>query len=537
MLGKEIFTVARPHKTSPSIGISWAYPSTYEVGIAGLGYQLVWWLLEQDLDTEIARVFTDAQEYGWDENELLGFTLSWELDYINVLNLLTKAGVNHLAEQRTDAEPIIFGGGPVLTANPEPFADIFDVILLGDAEAVVPKFLEAWKEVRTIKSRSEKLRRLAAVDGLYVPQFYRYEVTEPRGPLKAIVPTVSGIPDAPSKLVYTPPSDYVAHSVMLSPDSTWANMFLVEVARSCPQECRFCLASYLTRPFRSSNVDTLMSKIDLGLRYTKKIGLLGASVTEHPEFDRIAEELLKRPNVDVSIASVRADSLNPLILEMLSKLGQRSVTIAMESGSERLRQIMKKNLTEEQLFHAIDLIDQSGLQGVKLYGIAGLPGETQEDLDETVRVMTQLKKAHKRLRFVFGCSSFVPKAQTPFQWAGRDRRSAEKLEYLRKRIAKLGIEMRPESHNWSDIQALLSRGDRRLTQTLMEVAQTKANIGSWKKALRNLPPDCPSQDYFVYRDIPYDEVLPWSHLVNTARSGMLLKHSQAAQALTGDRAF
>jgi radical SAM superfamily enzyme YgiQ (UPF0313 family) len=528
MLGKEILTVARPHKTSPSIGISWAFPNTYEVGIAGLGYQLVWWLLEQNPDTQVLRAFTDLQEHGWEHNELMGFTLGWELDYINVLNMLTQAGINHLSVLREDNEPIIFGGGPVLTANPEPFAEIFDVILLGDAEAVIPTFLEAWKEVRTIQSRKEKLRKLAAVDGLYVPQFYAYELVEPRGPIKAIHSTDPLIPDTAAKLVFTPPPDYVAHSVMLSPNSTWANMFLVEVARSCPQECRFCLASYLTRPFRASNVDTLMEKIDLGLRYTKKIGLLGASVTEHPEFDRIAEELLKRENLDISIASVRADSLNPLILEMLSKLGQRSVTIAMESGSERLREVMKKNLTEEELFHAIDLIDQSGLQGVKLYGIAGLPGETDEDLDETVRVMTQLKKAHKRLRFVFGCSSFVPKAQTPFQWSGRDRRSAHKLEYLRKRIAKLGIEMRPESHNWSDIQALLSRGDRRLTPALMEVAQSKGNIGAWKKALRNLPPECPPEDYFVYRDIPYEEVLPWSHLINTSRTGMLLKHSQAA---------
>lgn len=531
MLGTEIFTVNRPAKSDPLFSVGWGFPNSYEVGMTSLGFQLVWWLLEQDSQIRVNRIFTDCQEKDWRESELLGFTLSWELDYINILRLLKQLGIAVQSKDRQAGSPLVFGGGPALSANPEPFADFFDVILLGDAEAVVPAFIETWKSVRDLNNRHKQLVELSKVDGIYVPSLYRYELTTAGGPLKSVEPLEDGVPERLNKRIFTPPPDYVAHSVMLAPDTTWGDMFLVEVARSCPQECRFCLASYLTRPFRAIPVATILEKVDLGLKYTKKIGLLGPSVTEHPQFDQLAEELLKRPQTEISIASVRADSLNPLILEMLHKLGHKTVTIAIESGSERLRAVMKKNLSEAEIEHAVDLIDRSGMSGLKFYGIVGLPGETDEDLDETIGLLLKLKKAHKRLRFVFGCSSFVPKAQTPFQWSGRCRQSAAKLEYLRKHIAKAGIAMRPESHNWSDIQTLLSRGDRRLSPVLLSVAEGKGNLGAWRAALRNLPAGCPDEDYYVFRNIPYDETLPWSHLIDQPKIGMLLKHSETAEKL------
>jgi radical SAM superfamily enzyme YgiQ (UPF0313 family) len=216
---------------------------------------------------------------------------------------------------------------------------------------------------------------------------------------------------------------------------------------------------------------------------------------------------------------------------MLVKLGQKSVTIALESGSERLRAVMKKNLSEAEILSAMDAIAKSGLKGVKLYGIVGLPGETDEDLNETVRLLTQLRKTHKQLRITFGVSSFVPKAQTPFQWSGRDRDCARKLEFVRKHLAKTGIEVRPESHNWSDIQALLSRGDRRLTPILQAVAHSSGNLGAWKKALRETRPDIPDQDFYIFRNIPYDETLPWSHLTDDTRADMLERHSISAERI------
>lgn len=530
MQKKEVLILPKPEKTNTEFQVCWAYPNTYEIGMSGLGYQLIWWLLEQAAEAKIIRAFTNYQEQGWDQCDLFGFTLSWELDYGNVLQMLEKAGIPQLSSQRKTGQALVFGGGPVLSANPEPFADFFDVILIGDAEILIPALLEKWRQIKHLE-REDQLLALAQVDGMYVPSLYRYELADPQGPLSAVSPVASAVPKLVKRQAYMAPPDYIAHSVALTPESAFADMFLVEVVRSCPQECRFCLASFLTRPFRAANVDTLMATIDLGLKHTKKIGLLGPSVTEHPQFDQIASRLLERPDVNISVASIRADTIEPSILEMLVKLGQKSVTIALESGSERLRAIMKKNLSETEILKAMDAIAKSGLKGVKLYGIVGLPGETDEDLNETVRLLTQLRKTHKQLRITFGVSSFVPKAQTPFQWSGRDHDCARKLEFVRKHLAKTGIEVRPESHNWSDIQGLLSRGDRRLSKVLQAVAQSAGNLGAWKKALREKRPDCPNQDFFIFRNIPYDETLPWSHLTDDVRSGMLEKHSVTAERI------
>lgn len=528
MLGNELFTVKRPPKPDPLFGVSWAFPNSYLVGMSSLAYQVVWWLLESDVDVAVRRVFTDCHDDRCDGSELVGFTLSWELDYVNVLKALEKLRIAPLSSDRVSGSPIVFGGGPVLSANPEPFAEMFDCVLLGEAESIVPAFINAWKKIRSLPERKAQLLELSRIEGIYVPSLYRYRLASPGGPIESVEPVVEGVPSQLRKQVFDFPSDYAAHSVMLTPDTAWGDMFLVEVVRSCPQACRFCLASYLTRPFRTPSVETLMKKIDLGLRFTSKIGLLGPSVTEHPHFDQIAEELMKRPGTEISIASVRADSLNPLVLKMLHDLGQRSVTIAIESGSERLRSVMKKNLTEAQIERAVELIDQSGLSALKLYGIAGVPGETQADLDETIRLLTTLKNRHKRLHFSFGLSSFVPKAQTPLQWFGRDRRSAEKMEYLRKHLTRAGIAVRPESHNWSDIQALLSRGDRRLTPVLLAVAGGDGGLGGWRSALRHLPPECPGMSYYAFEEIPRDQCLPWSHLVDEPRAGALLKQSRDA---------
>lgn len=526
------------------VRVLWYFPETYKIGMSGLGYQLVWWLLEQDTKLDVRRGFTDLEEPGdglHDRRDLIGFTVSWELDFVNIIKLLNKNGVSPLSKDRIADQdlPLIFGGGPVLTANPEPFAEFFDVILLGDAETSVPSLIEAYRNsgFRSDGSSTDKqelLFKLSQVPGLYVPSQYK-PVYAPGGAIEAINPIREGVPPAVRKQNFAPPPEYATHTQILSSATTWSDRFLIEVVRSCPQECRFCLASYLTRPFRATSVDTLMDKIDLALAHTNKIGLLGPSVTEHPQFEELALRLQANPDIDLSIASVRADTLTETVLATLKKLGQRSVTIAIESGSEKLRQIMKKNLTEEEIFQAVKLIDESGLSGVKFYGIVGLPFETQDDLNQTVDLITRLKKKHKRLRYVFGVSSFVPKAQTPYQWYGRDKDCAKKLEFIRKNLEKIGVEVRPESHNWSDIQALLSRADRRITPSLIEIAPQGEKLGAWKKALRRLPDDVPGLDYYAFRTIPQDEVLPWQHLFDTGKTAYLVRHLNEAKSLSNSK--
>lgn len=528
---QEKLIVPRPAKGDAEFAVSWAYPNSYAVGMAGLGYQLIWWIIDQDPSVVVRRVFTDIQEEGWEKAEMLGFTLSWELDYINVLSLLKQAGCPLRSAERGLNEPLVFGGGPVLVANPEPFADFFDVILLGDAEVMLPRLLAGWKAARRLPSRQSRLEELSQIEGVYAPSLYRFDYEEGASAIKRI----QALPPAPpvlQKQAFVAPDDYVAHSVLIAPEGTWGDKFLVEIVRSCPQECRFCLASYLTRPFRGANLETVLQKIDLAVKHTKEIGLLGPSVTEHPHFAQLAESLIARGNMRISVASIRMDTVDPLILKMLVTLGQRSVTIALESGSERLRAIMKKNLTEQEIWQGMDMIAASGLESVKFYGMVGLPGETQEDLDETVRLMSKLKQAYRKLRIVLGISSFVPKAQTPFQWSGRDRAAGEKTEYIRRRLAKKGIDIRAESHNWSDIQTFLSRADRRAADLLLQIDDKNNTVGTWRRLLRNPPNGCPGGESVVFRQIPYDEVLPWSHLMDEAKAEMLKRHSRAAQELS-----
>jgi radical SAM superfamily enzyme YgiQ (UPF0313 family) len=511
--------------------VSWFYPNTYAVGMAGLGYQLVWRLLDQDDEVIVRRGFTDIEERG-ETAELIGFTVSWELDYLNVMKVLQEHDIAVAASDRDENAAIVFGGGPVLSANPEPFADLFDIVLIGDAETAVPAFITAWKEARKLRSRRERLEYMSTTPGVYVPSLYTCTYSDADNRLISITPTSSSTPAQIQKQIFAAGFDYVAHSVILSPDTTWGDMFLVEIARSCPQECRFCLASYLTRPFRPGNVDAIMGSIDLGLQYTKKIGLLGPSVTEHPQFDKIADGLLARPDTQVSIASIRADTISDNVLKMLRGLGQRSVTIAIESGSERLRAIMKKNLTQDEIEHAINLLDSHGFESVKLYGIAGLPHELDSDLTQTIELLQKLKRRHKRMRIVFGISSFVPKAQTPFQRYGRDRRAGEKLEHVRKNLARVGVDVRPESHNWSDIQAALSRGDRRISQVLLDAAKSGGKLGDWKRAFRNRPQGTPDMEYYAFRTMGASETMPWAHLMESQKLEFLEKHLNTARILS-----
>ncbi|HMP52764.1 MAG TPA: radical SAM protein, partial [Candidatus Melainabacteria bacterium] len=189
------------------------------------------------------------------------------------------------------------------------------------------------------------------------------------------------------------------------------------------------------------------------------------------------------------------------------------------------------NLTEVQIENAIDAIAGGGLSGIKFYGIAGLPFEEQSDLDETVALLSRLKKSHSALKFVFGLSSFVPKAQTPFQRRGRDRGCKKKMEFLRKSLAPKGIDVRTESHNWSDIQALLSRGDRRLSETLIDIGDGAQSLGSWKRAMKARPHGVPSMDYFVFENYPEEQLLPWDHLISADKSGYLDSHLRTARAM------
>ncbi|MEG4347962.1 radical SAM protein [Microcoleus sp. A003_D6] len=525
-----LFAPATPD--GDAIPTIFAFPNEYTVGITSLGYQIVWATLAVRSDIEVGRLFTDIREPLPRHPELLGFSLSWELDYVNILNLLESLEIPIWASKRTDNHPIVFGGGPVFTANSEPFADFFDVILLGDGEHLIDNFIDAFKEVRTA-DRQTKLRHLAQVPGVYVPSLYEVTYLDATEGIKSIQPVDSGIPSMVEKQTYR--GNTLSASTVVTEKAAWENIYMVEVVRSCPEMCRFCLASYLTLPFRTASLeDSLIPAIDRGLAVTNRLGLLGASVTQHPEFEALLDHLNhpKYDGVRLSLSSVRTNTVTVKLAEILTNRDSKSVTIAVESGSDRLRKIVNKKLTNDEIIQAAINAKAGGLKGIKLYGMAGIPGEEMEDLEETVAMMRAVKKAAPGLRLTFGCSTFVPKSHTPFQWFGVNKDAEKRLKFLDKELRKLGLEFRPESYNWSVIQGLLSKGDRRLSRLLELVRHYGDTLGSYRRAFKELRGQLPEMDFYVFQEWELDRVLPWSHLKGPLPEATLKKHLADAMSHT-----
>lgn len=521
-----LFTPATPDVGAiPTI---FAFPNEYSVGITSLGYQVVWASLASRSDVQVSRLFTDFHELLPGQPELLGYSISWELDYVNILKLLEVLEIPVRSTDRSHHHPLVFGGGPVLTANPEPFADFFDVILLGDGEILLGDFIEAYKEVRTA-DRNTQLRRLAQVPGVYVPSLYEVSYHGLTGAIALIQPVDSQIPALVEKQTYR--GNTLSTSTVVTEKAAWENIYMVEVVRSCPEMCRFCLASYLTLPFRTPSVtSSLIPAIERGLEVTNRIGLLGASVTQHPEFEVLLDYLSqpKYEEVRLSIASVRTNTVTQKLAEILSKRDTRSITIAVESGSERLRQIINKKLKNEEIIQAAVNAKAGGLKNLKLYGMVGVPGEEMSDVEQTVAMMKDIKKSVPGLRLTLGCSTFVPKAHTPFQWFGVNPQAEKRLKFLQKYLKPQGMEFRPESYNWSVIQALISRGDRRLSHLLELTRHYGDTLGSFRRAFKELRGQLPELDFYVHTDWSVNQVLPWSHLQGPLPQSTLLKHLDVA---------
>ena len=507
-----------------SIPLIFAFPNEYSVGITSLGYQVVWATLAARSDLDVSRLFTDVQESLPSQPEILGFSMSWELDYVNILGLLESLEIPIRSHDRTTHHPIVFGGGPVLTANPEPYADFFDVILLGDGEILLDAFIDAYQEVRHA-DRQTQLRHLAQVPGIYVPSLYTVTYKSPDGAIERIEPIDSTIPTHIEKQTYR--GNTLSASTVVTEKAAWENIYMVEVVRSCPEMCRFCLASYLTLPFRIADVEeSLIPAIERGLQVTDRLGLLGASVTQHPEFESLLDYLNQPQNdsVRVTIASVRTNTVTEKLARMLTKHDTKSITIAVESGSDRLRQIINKKLTNDEIIQAAINAKAGGLSAIKLYGMAGVPGEEPEDLEQTVAMMREVKKAAPGLRLTLGCSTFVPKAHTPFQWFGVNTQAEKRLQFLQKQLRPQGINFRPESYNWSVIQALLSRGDRRLSHLLELTRHYGDSLGSYRRAFKELRGQLPEMSFYVYDTWSLDQILPWSHLQGPLPQATLQKH-------------
>lgn len=466
-----------------------AFPGPESFALSSLGYLWMYKSLDEADGIKVEPVFEDTNTtvICASNLDMVAFSYSFDMDIFNIFKMLEKHNIPFKYEDRGEKDPLIFAGGPVVTANPMPYSKFFDFFIIGDGEDLNLKVVQICRENRD-KTKAEKLQILSEVEGVYVPSFSAHKVKKVTKKL--------------SKCIYTP---------IISENAYFKNTFIMEIERGCANMCGFCLASYLNTPIRFVDYDTIINTINTGLKYTDKIALLGAQLTSHPRFKDICnyiyDKIISGRKISMSISSMRVDAFSPEIVKTLVAAGQKNTTLAIEAGSERLRKFINKNLSEEQIFNAVKIAKEYGLKGFKFYGMIGLPTETMQDIDEIIKLAKRIKNAFKGFEITFGFSSFVPKPNTPFQWYGRESTKSleKKAEYIRKELHKIGIPAQFSSIKWDYYQAVLSRGDESLSDYIIDVYKKGAKLGAFKSCAKNKV----DTDYFALENYSFDKTLPW----------------------------
>jgi radical SAM superfamily enzyme YgiQ (UPF0313 family) len=434
---------------------------------------------------------------------VLALTLSFEMDYFNIGDLLKRAGIPPLAADRDERHPLVIAGGPAVSGNPEPVAPFIDAIVIGEAEPVLDQLIDL---VGLDEDRSTTLRNLARLEGVYVPALYRMVYGEDGG-LAEIEP-LDGAAMPVGRLWARNVNEFDTTTVVISPDIELGDMYLVEMTRGCARGCRFCLAGYTSLPVRHRNVDRLVRAVERALPHRKRIGLISAATTDHPSLDRLLNELIDR-GAQVSLSSLRIDRLTDATVQALVRSETRNITLAPEAGSQRMRDIVNKRTGEEQILRAARLAGEGGIPQVKLYFMLGLPGEIESDVDELINlcqaVLAETQRHNRRARVAISLSPHVPKAQTAFQWEAQAEAAvvSGRIQRIQRALRPLGIEVRNENPALSRVQAVLARGDRRVAMALLQARGLK----DWERALGRAGL---SPDRYVGALDPLKDLLPWS---------------------------
>ncbi len=543
LLAAERGTVYKAKGTDVEIAL--AYPNTYHVGMSNLGVHQIYSILNSRADTACERVFLpdeeDIEEYiktstklfsleskrPLKEFDILAFSVSFEQDYLNILEILNLSGIPALKRDRSGDDPLVILGGVCSFFNPEPLADFIDAVIVGEGEEVVAEFIDAYRENRG-KDRLALLGAMGRIPGIYVPEFYDVLYNED-GTIKerkAIVPW------APNRIVKRTVKDInriPAATAILTPNTEFSDMYLSEITRGCGRHCRFCMAGYIYLPPRNVSTDVAKAQAEKADDFCGKIGLVGAALSDYPDI----EEACAAIKGGVSVSSLRADSVSEALIDRLAKSGHKTIAMAPEAGSERLRSVINKGITEVDILHAADMIFGHGIPNLKLYFMIGLPTETQEDVDAIIslsKMVREVQLRHARPAGRIGgitlsVNSFVPKPFTPFQWEPMDavENLNKKQRYLEKAVRTIGnMNIIHDLPKWEYIQALLSRGDRKIG-SLIKTAHEKN--GDWKTATRELKVDT---DFYVTRRRAFSEVLPWDFIDIGVRKDYLRNESERA---------
>ena len=529
------------------VSIALVYPNTYAVGMSNLGFQTIYRHLNALPDVVCERVFlpepADLEEMRRTSTppqslesqrpltdfQLIGFSVTYEGDYVNVLRLLELAGIPLRAVDRRAHDPLILMGGVCAFSNPEPIAPFMDFIVVGEGEELVGELMQAYRE--GYRERETFLDGLVGLEGIYIPE--RHDVSYAGDGIVADVKPRQGAPAVVSKRRLKQVDAFRTIAAVKTPNAEYGHMALLEVGKGCGRGCRFCLEGQVYRPVRHRSVAALSATIaELAAQGEKRIGLVGACVSDYPWIGELLK-VVEDNGMELSISSLRADSLTDDLVASLARGGHRTLTMAPEAGTERLRRVIRKAITDEQLMAACDLVRARGIPNLKTYFMIGQPTETPQDVAaipdlagrmlERLRVLDSTGKPFGKL--TLSISSFVPKPWTPFQWApfdGAESLSA-KLETIKRGVRTFSnVRVLHENPREAALQALLARGDRRVADFLELAASYE---GDWRRALREWDGDA---DFYATRERSTDERLPWDHFdVGVKKAGLVREWERA----------
>jgi radical SAM family uncharacterized protein len=538
-----------PSQPDEKLSIALAYPSRYHTAMSNLGFHAVYRLFNAHRGTRCERVFlpdpedleefrrTDFSLFSLENQkpvrafDVLAFSVSYENDYPHLLKIMELSKIPLRRHDRKEADPLVIAGGATVLMNPEPLADFVDLFVVGEAEGVIGPLNESLQDWRGSGENKESLlTRLGRIEGIYVPQFYDV-VYRPDGLIESFDPR-GDFPRRVKRAWLADLNDSMTLSAVITANTELSGMLLAELSRGCRRGCRFCAGSYTYFPHRVRKGALLEETILRGIASAEKVGLVGAAISDYPDLLLLGKGILgaQKP---LSFSSLRVDSLTPHLAELVAASGQKTVTLAPEAGSERMRRVVRKGFTEEEILQAVEILFDQGIRSFRLYFMIGLPAENQDDVkaivELTKRIRHHLVKKERGKKGIekitLSINSFVPKPGTPFQWHPFEnlRQLNERIKMIRRGLKQeKGVDVAADVPKWAYLQTLLSRGDRRVGKLLLTAHQLG---GNWPQAFHTVDLN---PDFYVYRQRTFEEILPWDFIDHGIRKELLWREYQEA---------